>query len=201
MTKHKGIVIVSIVLFTVLLSGCKMPASKGPEDTTDPVMTTPIVIQTDSPVLATQTEVAKFISTSTQSSGEGIPFEPTSTPEPTEVIVIPTITAPEEWTVQSGENITCLARRFDVNPEDIKSLNNVGDYIFPGDVLKIPQDSQWPTDSRMLNTHPDTYTVDPGDTIYSIACYYGDVSPEAIIAVNNLEEPYELTPGQELSIP
>ena len=48
----------------------------------------------------------------------------------------------------------------------------------------------------MLNPHPDTYTVEAGDTVYSIACFYGDVSPEAIIAVNQLEEPYELTAGQ-----
>jgi LysM repeat protein len=43
--------------------------------------------------------------------------------------------------------------------------------------------------------------VTTGETIYSIACFYGDVSPEAIIAVNQLEEPYDLSPGQALNIP
>jgi LysM repeat protein len=43
--------------------------------------------------------------------------------------------------------------------------------------------------------------VSSGETIYSIACYYGDVSPEAIIALNGLEEPYKLTAGQKLNIP
>jgi LysM repeat protein len=40
-----------------------------------------------------------------------------------------------------------------------------------------------------------------GDTIYTIACAFGDVDPNAIIVVNGLESPYTLTPGQVLQIP
>ncbi len=40
-----------------------------------------------------------------------------------------------------------------------------------------------------------------GDTIYSVACYYGDVDPMAIAAVNGLSSPYTLNPGSMIQIP
>jgi len=194
MTKKTGSVIVSIILFTFLLTGCKMPASTAP---TEEVMTTPIVIQTDSPALMTQTSVAKFAATATL---EAL-VSPTSTPEPTEVIVIPTLTRPAEYTVKEGEFPYCIARRFDVNPEDLLSINNIGGSVSPGTKLQIPQTGTWPGDTRSLKDHPTSITVSSGDTIYSIACEFGDVTPEAIIAANKLSEPYDLTPGQTLQIP
>ena len=194
MTKKTGSVIVSIILFALLLTGCKMSASTAP---TEEVMTTPIVIQTDSPALMTQTAVAKFAATATLEALAS----PTSTPEPTEVIVIPTLTRPAEYTVKDGEFPYCIARRFDVDPEDLLSINNIGGSVSPGAKLQIPQTGSWPGDTRSLKDHPASITVSSGDTIYSIACEFGDVSPEAIIAANKLSEPYDLTPGQTLQIP
>jgi LysM repeat protein len=43
--------------------------------------------------------------------------------------------------------------------------------------------------------------VDPGDSIGSIACYYGDLSPEAILAYNGLKPDASLNTGQVLQIP
>ena len=54
--------------------------------------------------------------------------------------------------------------------------------------------------NRALRAHAD-YKVSSGDTIYSIACYFGDVSPEAIIAVNGLSGPDDITAGMTLKIP
>lgn len=204
MTKKKGTVIGLIVILMILLTGCKMPASKGPEEVTGPAMTTPIVIQTDSPLLITQTEAAKIVTT-TIAVYTGYPVTtPTPTPEPTEVIIIPTMTVPEEYTVQSGETVLCLARRFDVDPDDIVTLNALpggGSFLSIGDVLQIPQTGSYPFEDRTRQEHPTTYTVQPGDTIYSIACQFGDVYPEEIIAANRLEEPYDLTSGEVLNIP
>jgi LysM repeat protein len=76
--------------------------------------------------------------------------------------------------------------------------------VSPGAVLKIPQDSAWNTEAhgpRALRAHPATYTVSWNDNIYKVACYYGDVSPEQIIAANDLEAPYTLSQGQVLQIP
>lgn len=196
MTKKIGAVIVFLMVFTLLLTGCKLPASTPPA--TEEAKTTPIILQTDSPDAVAQTPDAKSESTATLV----IYATPTSTPEPTEVIVIPTLTRPAEYTIKAGEFVYCLARRFDMNPDDILELNNLGENLLsPGDVLQMPQTGSWPGESRTVLPHPTTHTVTSGDTIYTIACEYGDVSPEAIIAVNKLEEPYTLTPGQTLQIP
>lgn len=199
MTKKILIVIVSVVLFSLALSGCKMPASTPPVMETGGAKTTPILIQTDAPAMVTQTEVAKTADTIAQETNQ----VPTDTPEPTRVIVIPTVTRPAEYTLNEGEYIYCIARRFNVDPADLLELNDLDEntLLSPGDTIQIPQTGTWEGAGRVRNPHPDTYTVDPGDNIYSIACYYGDVSPEAIIAVNELEEPYDLTPGQTLQIP
>ena len=203
MTKKSMIVIVSFVFFSLALSGCKMPASTPPTMQTGEAKTTPILIQTDGPAMGTQTEVAKTADTNAQETDQETGTSPTETPEPTQVIAVPTVTRPAEYTLQEGEYIYCIARRFNVDPADLLELNNLNEdtLLSPGDTIQIPQDSTWEGAGRVRNPHPDTYTVDPGDNIYSIACYYGDVSPEAIIAVNELEEPYDLTPGQTLQIP
>jgi LysM repeat protein len=195
MAKKLGIVIVSFVLFSLVLSGCKMPASTVTEVPTGEAKTTPIVIQTDAPAMVTQNEVAK--------TAEQTNVPPTDTPEPTEMIAIPTLTRPAEYSLKEGEYVYCIARRFNVDPADLLAANDLAEntLLSPGDTLQIPQDSTWEGEGRVRNPHPDTYTVDPGDNIYSVACYYGDVSPEAIIAVNQLEEPYDLEAGQTLQIP
>lgn len=200
MTKRFNLVIVCVVLLTLVLSGCQLPASKAPETETSQAMTTPITLQTDSPESMTQTSVAKLPATSTLISPSATA---TSTPEPTSNIVIPTVTRPATYTLQEGEFPYCIARRFNLDPGDLISLNGLAadELVSPGTSLKIPQTGTWSGEGRVRNAHPDTYTVSSGETIYSIACYYGDVSPEAIIAANQLEAPYTLHSGQVLDIP
>lgn len=201
MTRKLSTVIVCVFSLTLLLSGCKMPASQAPTEETGEAKTTPIRIQTDSPQFLTQTSAAKSVQTETD---EIITAPtPTNTPEPTEVIPVPTITTPAEYTIKEGEFPYCLARRFNVNPQDLLAINNLaeGDILSPGTVLKIPQTGSWPGENRTLKPHPTAHTVAAGETIYTIACEYGDVTPEAIAAVNQLVEPYDLTPGQILQIP
>lgn len=208
MTKKLSPVIVSVVLFALLLSGCKMPASEAPEEPTGEARTTPIRIQTDSPDFMTQTAIAKSANTATLEVTEEPEEEeptpiPTNTPQPTADVAVPTVTRPAQYTLQEGEFPYCIARRFNLDPEDLLAVNNLGpnELVSPGTTLQIPQSGTWVGDGRVRNPHPTTHTVEAGETIYSIACYYGDVSPEAIIAVNGLEEPYDLTTGQALNIP
>ncbi len=82
------------------------------------------------------------------------------------------------------------------------SLNGISDadVLQPGTVLKIPQTGSFPGD-RARNPHPAQYTVRVNDSIYSIACYFGDVSPDAIAAANNLTLSSPLATGKILSIP
>jgi LysM repeat protein len=212
MTKRFWIVIVSVLVLMLLLSGCNLSASDAPATpTSQGTMPTPIRIETDSPISQTQTAIAeeKALATPTLTleptdEVEATPSPtPTNTQEPTQQVVVPTLTRPATYTLREGEFPYCIARRYNLNPEDLLDLNDLDEdeLVRPGTTLQIPQTGSWTEGSRARNTHPTTHTVKSGETIYSIACYYGDVSPEAIIAVNNLQEPYTLTTGQTLDIP
>jgi LysM repeat protein len=115
---------------------------------------------------------------------------------------VPVGSRPATYTLQQGEFVFCLARRFDVNPDQILSLNGLSDgqLVYPGTVLKIPQSGSFPG-ARALRNHPTTYTASAGDTVYSIACAFGDVDPSAIATTNGISASTTLTAGQQLSIP
>ena len=120
-------------------------------------------------------------------------------------VVIPTKTPgkPTSWTLQRGEHPYCIARRFNVNPADLLEASGLsgGSNYSVGTVLKIPQNAREFPGKRSLKAHPDTYAVGSRDTIYSIACDYGDVDPYDIAAANALTAPYKLENGQVLQIP
>jgi LysM repeat protein len=132
------------------------------------------------------------------------PGGPTVTPQPT--IIVPTVPGgvPASYTLQSGEFPYCIARRYNLNPSDLLSLNNIDDGVIfmPGLTLQLPQGGSWPG-NRALHPHPDTYTVTGnGDTtLYGVACYYGDIFPQSIAQANNIALSTALTAGQQLSIP
>lgn len=135
-----------------------------------------------------------------------LPVATVETIEPTAkaVVIVPTATPgkPATYTLQDGEFPYCIARRFDVNPGDLLALNNIGGNVDPGVTLKIPVDSKWPVEfERSLRDHPATYTVQTGQTIYEIACLFGDADPNAIILANDLQAPYSVSAGQVLQIP
>jgi LysM repeat protein len=110
---------------------------------------------------------------------------------------------PASYTLQAGEFVYCIARRFNVDPDQTLALNGLSDAqtIYPGLVLKIPQSGSFPGD-RMLQNHPTTYTVvSSSENLSSIACKFGDVDPNSIAAANGLTVGAALTAGQQLSIP
>jgi LysM repeat protein len=123
-----------------------------------------------------------------------------NTPGPT-----PVVTRPATYTLMKGEFPFCIARRFNINQYELLNLNGLaisqGNYLPVGYTLKIPQTGNPFEGNRSLHTHPATHVVQGDETIYKVACYYGDVTPEAIIAANNLVAPYLLAVGQQLSIP
>ncbi len=110
---------------------------------------------------------------------------------------------PASYTLQVGEFPYCIARRFNVDPDELLSLSGLTspDLYYPGLTLKIPQSGAFPG-ARMLATHPTTYTVSSSeDTIYGIACKYGDVDPSAIASANGISAGATLTVGQQIKIP
>ncbi len=132
-----------------------------------------------------------------------MPVTGTATPQITTVAPTVSVTRPATYTLQQGEFPFCIARRFNVDPGDLLSINNISDgsLFFPGLTLTIPQTGSFPGD-RALHNHPDTFTVDtPGTTINGVACYYGDIQPQTIASANNLSLSATLTVGQTLTIP
>lgn len=220
-----------LMLIAVIVSACELPYSTPPVATGTPIDPTslfPSPITTD----ITMSEVADF-GTNTALALSGTPQEvatqtlavgtqdlsasvtptalasadPAATSS-TATLALPTSapvgTRPSEWTLRSGEFPYCIARRFDVDPSALLSLNGLsnGNIFYPGRTLRIPQSGNFPG-TRALRNHPATYTVGAStETVYSIACLFGDVRPQDIVTANNLSgDNPALTSGQQLSIP
>jgi LysM repeat protein len=129
------------------------------------------------------------------------PLPPTETPLPATAVP----TRPESYKLNSGEWPICIARRFDLDLDSFFAANNLNMQSRPsaGTVLKIPQTGNWSTASgtRSWHAHPTQYTIQSSDNIYSIACYFGDIEPDAILTANGLSGSFTLSAGQELQIP
>jgi LysM repeat protein len=110
---------------------------------------------------------------------------------------------PSGYTLKPGEFPYCIARRFNVDPNELLRKNGLSSstYYYSGTRLKMPKDGDPFPGERALRAHPTTYSVVNGDNIYKVACKFGDVFPEVIAQVNGLSAPYTLTPGQQLTIP
>lgn len=119
----------------------------------------------------------------------------------------PASTAPSlsgnEYILKAGEWPYCIARRYDVDPDAMLRASGLvsPDIYYPGLKLILPQGTNFPG-PRVLIPHPASYTVASGDeTVYSIACKYGEVDPDAIAAKNGISASAKLTVGQVLQIP
>jgi LysM repeat protein len=92
----------------------------------------------------------------------------------------------------------------DVDPNELLRLNGLaGDQNFyAGMVLSIPETPNGFPGERQLRTHPSIYTVSSStETLYTIACLYGDISPESIAQANQILVDSSLLVGQALKIP
>ena len=206
MNKRGFSLLATAVILVLFLSACTLSASKAPEVTPTAEGAFPFPVET-------QDLIADLMTQTAMASGEGpkaattpepeVEAEPTETPEPEIAAVIPTLERPKSYTLKKGEWPICIARRFDLNVASLLSLNGLGMDSKPGvgTVLNIPQSGSWDSGARALKSHPTDYTVKAGDTVYTIACAFGDVSPEGIAAANGLESPYTLTAGNTLKIP
>jgi LysM repeat protein len=218
-----------ILVLALALSACERSASTGPVDLTEPPAADgsqePEATSSDPMDMlrqfATQTAVAMAAAdaiggnepTSTVTS---VPLPGTTqvatlslpTSESTTVVLIntpvpPTTGKPTSYTLQEGEYPYCIARRYDVDPSELLFVNNLNasSYYYAGQVFTIPQTGNTYPGERNLLSRPASYTIGSGDTIYKIACAYGDIDPIAIASANDLVAPYTLTAGTTLSIP
>lgn len=218
MNKKSFALMAALLLLSLVISGCTRSAtSKSPTDASPtseipfPIASvdtsarmTEIYQQTQqvisTPVVAPTLAVPQVGATATNVAVTATLAVPTATRAP---VTIPTLTRPSSYTLQSGEWPICIARRYNLDLESFLAANNLSMNSSPpaGTVLVIPESGTWAAGERTLKEHPADYTVAAGDSIYSVACAYGDVDPMAIVAANNLQEPYTLTPGSVIYIP
>jgi peptidoglycan endopeptidase LytF len=92
----------------------------------------------------------------------------------------PVVSQQSAYTVQSGDTLSELAKRFNTTTTQIKQLNNMtSDMIFIGQTLSIPS-------STTTNaTTAATYTVKSGDSLSVIAKQFG-LSVDQLKQLNNL---------------
>jgi LysM repeat protein len=168
-------------------------ANGGTPGTPQPLVTVTGTVGTPVPTSvapATPTNAVGVATTAVVASG------PTNT-------AIPAGVRPASYTLQQGEFPYCIARRFNVDPDALLSASGLTspDLYYPGLTLTIPQSGAFPG-SRMLSTHPTSYTVASGDqTIYGVACIFGDLDPSAIASANGISASADLSAGQILKIP
>ena len=182
-------------------TGTALALSGTPASVATQTPSTLVAIGTQNPnITATATPLIALNPTFTSTATLAVSGGTVTGPLPTS---IPVGSRPATYTLQQGEFVFCIARRFDVDPDQILSLSGLSDSqtVYPGTVLKIPQSGSFPG-SRALRNHPATYTVaSSGETIYGVACQFGDVDPAAIAQVNGISPGTALTAGKQLSIP
>jgi len=213
MNRKRFLLVLTIVIFTLGATSCKLPASTPPPGTATLEGCFPVPGSgTDTmgifETIATQTALAALgtgqvpVAATPTSAAAAATKTPKPTSAPVEVAEA-TPGIPTSYTLQKGEFPYCIARRFNLNPNELLVQNglNANSTTYPGMKLSIPQTGHSFPGSPALHSHPATYTVKSGDTIYTVACYYGNVDPLVIAKVNGLSSPYTLKSGQELQIP
>jgi len=121
------------------------------------------------------------------------------------------------YTVQPGDWLLAISRRFGISVQDLMALNHLSDAntLYPGQSLVIslkpptqpaaPEAKPAPLDKPIsqpvdLNNLPAgavIYTVQPGDTLLAITSRYG-VNPDDVAALNALSDLDTLAVGQRL---
>ena len=104
-------------------------------------------------------------------------------------------------TVESGETITSISRKYDVSPKDIVDENPLAiEILKPGQLLKIPSqpNSKYLT-RRQIRRNFIEHTITAGETLYSIAKKY-DISISELMTDNEEADPITLEIGKRLLI-
>jgi membrane-bound lytic murein transglycosylase D len=102
------------------------------------------------------------------------------------------------YKVRRGDSLSAIADRFGVGVRDLMAMNNLRSrhFIRAGQVLRLPQKA---TDIADMQLDQGVYTVKRGDSLSLIAGNFG-ISPQHLMALNDLRDPHRIYVGQQLRI-
>ena len=112
------------------------------------------------------------------------------------------------YTVRPGDTLDAVAARFGTSEEALASINHLADpnLILVGQVLRLPRGAGPSTAAPGAGSSAPaaaraggTYTVEPGDTLASIAARFGTTVAN-LAAVNRLADPNRIEAGQVLRL-
>lgn len=99
------------------------------------------------------------------------------------------------YTVKSGDSLWSIAKKYNVSVEELKAANNLtSNLLTVGQILKIPTVTEEPAVGDYT-----IYTVQSGDSLYSIAKKY-NMTVDELVTYNNLSTT-SLKIGQQILIP
>ncbi len=125
------------------------------------------------------------------------------------------------YTVQPGDWLSAIANQLNVSVIDLMRANSINNanFIYVGQVLQIPgcsndappmqqgpmaeppkADPPAADDAPPADDKPNTYTVQPGDTLGKIAAKFG-VDTNALASASGIDNPNLIYVGQVLTIP
>lgn len=98
------------------------------------------------------------------------------------------------YVVQRGDTLSAIASRYGMSVSELAQINGISNVssILAGQRLLVPIEGDAPA-------LPETHTVNPGETLGSIARLY-DLSVEQIVRFNGLSNPNQIYAGQILSL-
>jgi LysM repeat protein len=105
-------------------------------------------------------------------------------------------------TVQAGETLSAIARRYGVSQQAIIDANSIGNasLIYVGQRLVIPGAADEAPAGQQAAPNAAEHVVSAGETLASIAARYG-VSVQALAEANAVSDPALIVAGQRLTIP
>jgi cell wall-associated NlpC family hydrolase len=107
------------------------------------------------------------------------------------------------YTVMAGDTLWGISLRFGTTVSALAELNHIADQnlIFAGEVLRLPAgvSSHRTSPAPTQPTTSGTYTVRPGDTLWSIAVRFG-TSVSELAAINDISNPNVIYAGQVLRL-
>lgn len=102
------------------------------------------------------------------------------------------------YTVQRGNTLSQIANAYGVTINHIVEMNNIQNLnlIYPGEKIRITESTKETLNPVLQNNY---YTVQRGDTLWSIARIYG-VSVQYLVNLNGIRNPNLIYPGQMIKI-